>query len=149
LPAASYARTVTTLSPTNNGIVADHAVVPLAVPEPPVDVVQVTRETATLSAAVPLTEIVADDVETMVEPGLTILSVGGTVSAPLVVPVPVLLALLVEVLLAPALVLELVLLLVPLLVPLPAVPVPVLPVALAPALPLLTGAAGLLGAIAP
>ena len=59
-PAESYARIVIALSPTNRGIDADHAVVPLAIPALPVDVVHFTEATATLSLDVPLIEIVAE-----------------------------------------------------------------------------------------
>jgi hypothetical protein len=101
LPAVLYARTVTVLFPTNKGITADHDVVPVAVPELPVDVVHCTEVTP--SPAVPLKEIFAAEVDTIVEAGEVIEIVGGavvdpdpdpgfvlTVPAPPVVPVPVL-----------------------------------------------------------
>ena len=79
LPAASYARIVTTLLPTSRGTVADHCVVPVAVPEPPVEVLHATAVTPTLSLAVPLTAMEAEEVATIVNPGETILSDGGVV----------------------------------------------------------------------
>ena len=88
-PAASYARTVTVLFPTSSGTTADHEVVPLAVPDPPVEVLHCTEETPTLSLAIPLKEIVADAVETIEKPGETIVTAGAKVSAPADVPVPV------------------------------------------------------------
>jgi hypothetical protein len=48
---------------------ADHDVVPVAVPAAPVDVVHSTDDTATLSLAVPLTVMVAEEEETIEEPG--------------------------------------------------------------------------------
>ena len=82
LPAASYARMVTTLVPVNKGTVALHEVVPDAVPESPPDVVHLTLATATLSAAVPPNARLDAVVETIVEPGVVICSVGGAVSPP-------------------------------------------------------------------
>jgi hypothetical protein len=52
-PAASEARTVTVFDPISRGIEADHCEVPLAVPERPRFVDQVTLATPTLSVAVP------------------------------------------------------------------------------------------------
>src|ERR1017187_37058 len=83
LPAASYARTVTTLVPTSNGACTDQLAAPDASPEEPVEVDHFTAVTPTLSLAVPLREIAGDDVETIVEPGETMRSAGGVVSAPL------------------------------------------------------------------
>src|ERR1043165_844526 len=52
LPAASFARIVTILSPTKRGTSAvDHAVVPVARPDAPVEVVQRTSTTPMLSFA--------------------------------------------------------------------------------------------------
>jgi hypothetical protein len=59
LPAASKAFTVTVLLPTNRGITADQEVVPVAAPVLPVEVVQFTDATPTLSLAVPLIDMVA------------------------------------------------------------------------------------------
>jgi hypothetical protein len=54
LLAASWAVTVTTFAPGCSTIpLTDHAVVPVAVPEPPRSLAHVTCVTATLSAAVP------------------------------------------------------------------------------------------------
>jgi hypothetical protein len=71
---------VITLLPTSSGTLADHFVVPEAVPESPVEVVHVTAATPTLSLAVPLTAMEAADVATIVNPGETMLSDGGVVS---------------------------------------------------------------------
>ena len=71
---------VITLLPTSSGTVADHFVVPEAVPESPVESIHFTAATPTLSLAVPLTAMDAEDVATMVNPGETILSDGGVVS---------------------------------------------------------------------
>ena len=57
-------------------------VVPLAVPESPVEFDHFTDVTATLSPAVPLNTTLDADVERMVEPGDRIVSEGGVVSAP-------------------------------------------------------------------
>jgi hypothetical protein len=73
---------VTTFEPTSNGTDADQLPVPLAVPDCPMFVDQVTDVTPTLSLAVPLNSIVADDVETAVPPGAAIVKVGGVVSVP-------------------------------------------------------------------
>ena len=72
---------VTTLLPTRSGTLADQLRVPEAVPEYPVELVHFTAATPTLSLAVPLTAMVAEDVATMVNPGETILSDGGVASA--------------------------------------------------------------------
>ena len=72
---------VTTLLPTRSGTLADHLLVPAAVPEYPVEVVHFTAATPTLSLAVPLNAMEAEDVATIVNPGETILSDGGVVSA--------------------------------------------------------------------
>lgn len=81
-PAASYARTVTTFDPTSSGIDADQVVVPLAVPDCPTFVDQVTDVTPTLSLDVPLNAIVGADVEIEVAPGDAIVNVGDVVSVP-------------------------------------------------------------------
>ena len=73
---------VTTLLPTRSGTLADQLRVPEAVPEYPVELLHFTAATPTLSLAVPLTAMEAEDVATMVDPGETILSDGGVVSAP-------------------------------------------------------------------
>ncbi len=61
---------MTTVSPTNRGIEADHDAVPAAVPASPFDVLQRTAATAPL--AVPLTGSDAAVVETMVVAGAVI-----------------------------------------------------------------------------
>jgi len=81
-PAASKARTVIVLSPTSNGTFADQAVVPLAVPEPPVEVVQVTFTTPMLSLAFPDIAIDVPVVATIVAAGDTIVTLGEVVSIP-------------------------------------------------------------------
>jgi hypothetical protein len=58
---------------------ADQAVVPLAVPEDPVFVVQATLATATLSDAVPEKVSAARVVETELPPGDVMVSEGGAV----------------------------------------------------------------------
>jgi len=73
---------VTTVVPTSSGTLALQAVVPEALPESPDEVVHFTAATPTLSLAVPVNENAAAVVETIVEPGDTICSVGGTVSGP-------------------------------------------------------------------
>src|SRR5580658_11154805 len=87
LPAALYAHTVTVLFPTSRGIDADHDVVPVAVPWPPVDVVHWTD--VVLLLAVPLTVMAAMDTETIEDPGEEIAMLGGPALA--LVPLPVLL----------------------------------------------------------
>ena len=71
---------VTALVPTRSGTLADHLLVPAAVPEYPFEVVHCTDTTPTLSLAVPLTAIEAEDVATIVNPGETIFRDGGVVS---------------------------------------------------------------------
>ena len=66
--------------PTSSGTLADHLLVPEAVPEYPVELVHFTAATLTLSLAVPLTAMAAEDVATIVNPGERILSDGGVVS---------------------------------------------------------------------
>jgi hypothetical protein len=78
---------VTTFEPTSNGIAADQLLVPLAVPELPVLVDQLTFVTPTLSLAVPLKAMVVADVDTDVPPGEPTVRVGGVVSDPLEEPV--------------------------------------------------------------
>ena len=73
---------MTTFEPTSRGIEVDQLAVPLAVPDCPIFVDQVTEVTPTLSLAVPLNAIVADDVETEVAPGDAMVNVGGVVSVP-------------------------------------------------------------------
>ena len=80
LPAASNARMEMALVPTNRGMFTDQAVVPDAVPVVPAEVVHFTESTPTASLAVPLIEMVAADVETMVVPGLAIRRDGAVVS---------------------------------------------------------------------
>lgn len=61
---------------------ADQLVVPAAVPASPFEVDQVTRVTPTLSLAVPLTAMDADEVDTIVSEGTRICKDGGVVSVP-------------------------------------------------------------------
>ena len=76
----SKARTVTVLLPTSNGMFgAVQVSVPVAVPEAPPEVDQVTEETPTLSDARPWNVMLAAVVDTMVDPGLVIRSEGGVV----------------------------------------------------------------------
>ena len=82
LPAASKARTVTTLVPVRSGTDALQDRVPVAVPAPPVEVVHFTLVTPTLSAANPLSVIAGDVVDAMLNPGDRICSVGAVVSPP-------------------------------------------------------------------
>lgn len=56
--------------------------VPLANPEAPVELAQVTALTPTLSCAVPLTITELADVDTLVVDGATIAREGGVVSGP-------------------------------------------------------------------
>ncbi len=53
---------------------------PLAVPDPPVELVHVTLVTPTLSLVVPLSTIVLSDVETVVAPGEVMVSDGAVAS---------------------------------------------------------------------
>lgn len=69
------------LLPTRRGTSADHAIVPDAVPALPVEVVHCTEATPTLSLAFPLTVIVADVVDIIDEPGVTIVRMGAMESA--------------------------------------------------------------------
>ena len=71
---------VTALVPTSRGMLADQDVVPAATPASPVELVHLTAVTATLSLAVPLMAMAEALVETMVNPGDVICSVGGVVS---------------------------------------------------------------------
>ena len=71
-----------TFEPSISGIEADQFVVPLAVPDCPMFVDQVTDVTATLSVAVPLNAIAAEEVETAVPPGAAMVNAGGVVSVP-------------------------------------------------------------------
>jgi len=70
------------LVPTSTGISADQLSAPEAVPELPVDVDQRTAVTPTSSAAVPLTMMETESVETILEAGDMIRSVGRVVSVP-------------------------------------------------------------------
>ena|SRR5579862_5604196 len=73
---------VTVLKPVSSGIVADHWVVPWAVPDWPVLVVQVTLATPTLSEAVPENWIEDAEVDDVLPPGDVMVRVGGVVSLP-------------------------------------------------------------------
>ena len=74
---------MTTLVPVSSGTDALQDTVPVAVPAPPVEVVHFTLATPTLSALSPLSVIVGEVVDTMLNPGERICSVGGVVSWPL------------------------------------------------------------------
>jgi len=74
-PAALNAFTVIVFVPGINGTFADHVAVPVAVPPPPVELLHVTL--VVFADAVPLTIIVAAEVETMVKPGEVIFRAGG------------------------------------------------------------------------
>jgi len=75
-PLASYAFTVIVLMPTSNGMAETlHCWVPVASPDAPVELDQVTN--VTLAVAVPLNAMAAADVETMVIPGEVTVSDGG------------------------------------------------------------------------
>ena len=73
---------ITVLDPVRSGIVADHCVVPWAVPDRPVLVDQVTAATPTLSDAVPENWSEDAEVDTMLPPGDVMVRVGGVVSLP-------------------------------------------------------------------
>jgi hypothetical protein len=73
---------VTVLFPTSRGTTADQLVVPLAIPDDPVFVDQVTFATAVLSEAVPVKTSEAEVVEIVVPPGEVIVIDGGVVSLP-------------------------------------------------------------------
>jgi len=81
LPAASLARIVTVFVPTSRGIGGVfQVVVPVAMPDPPVELVHVTEATPTLSDAVPEKTMVAEDATTLVLAGDRMARVGGVVS---------------------------------------------------------------------
>ena len=79
-PVASQARIVTVLEPINRGIEAVQCEVPLTAPDLPVLVDQLTAVTPTLSLAVPLMLIDADEVETEDADGEVRVMDGGVVS---------------------------------------------------------------------
>jgi len=81
-PAASVARIVIRFAPTSSGTVVVQFVVPVAVPVPPVEFVQVTDLTPTLSDDVPLKTIVDAVVSAFVVAGDRMLRLGGVVSLP-------------------------------------------------------------------
>lgn len=68
------------LFPTRRGMGMAQKVVPSALPEVPVELVQVTAVTPLLSDAVPLSVMVSPVVETMVAAGEAIRMEGGVVS---------------------------------------------------------------------
>lgn len=69
------ARTVMLLVPDTSGTVADQLAVPLAVPDPPVELDHVTEVTS--PDAVPAMVIEAAEVDTIVNPGEVIFKAGG------------------------------------------------------------------------
>ena len=71
---------VTVFEPTRSGIEAVHCEVPIAAPDPPVLVDQVTEVTAVLSLAVPENVIEADPLEIDVAEGVVIVREGGVLS---------------------------------------------------------------------
>ena len=73
---------MTTLVPVSSGRDALQDRVPVAVPELPVEVVHFTLVTPTLSVERPLSVIAGDVVDTMLNPGERICSVGAVVSPP-------------------------------------------------------------------
>jgi hypothetical protein len=68
--------------PISSGITADQLVVPDATPDLPLEVLQPTDTTPTLSDALPETVMLDEYTETMVEPGDTMVSEGGVMSPP-------------------------------------------------------------------
>jgi hypothetical protein len=68
---------VTVVVPTISGTAADQLLVPEAAPEPPVELDQLTAVTPTLSAAVPLMVIEAEEVDTMLAAGDAMRNEGG------------------------------------------------------------------------
>jgi hypothetical protein len=84
LPAASNARIVIALLPVKSGTLTDQLAVPDAAPPSPNALLHFTAVTPTLSLAVPLKTILAEEVETTVEPGDAMFKDGGVVSAPAV-----------------------------------------------------------------
>ena len=80
-PAASLARIVIRFDPTSSAICGVvHVVVPVAAPEPPVELLHVTHVTPVLSDAVPEKTIAAAVVNAFVVAGDVMVSVGGVVS---------------------------------------------------------------------
>lgn len=80
LPAVSIARTVMLLFPIRSGIVADHEVVPAAIPLVPKLVDHATCLTATLSLAAPSKVMELAVVNIVPVPGDVIVRLGGVVS---------------------------------------------------------------------
>ena len=81
-PAASYARTVIALVPTNRGMLTDHEDVPVATPVSPNASFHATDATPALAAAVPLNGRLAAVVETIVPAGDKMVSEGGVLPPP-------------------------------------------------------------------
>lgn len=79
-PATSMARIVTVLFPMRRGTAADQAVVPLAIPDMPKFVLQVTCVTPTLSLAVPFNVSEVAKVDSVAVEGEVIVREGGVVS---------------------------------------------------------------------
>jgi len=80
LPAASYARIVTTVLPISSGTSAAHDTVPEASPASPFEVLHLTPATPVSSLAVPAKWRLAEVVETIVAAGVTTFREGGVVS---------------------------------------------------------------------
>lgn len=74
---------VTAVVPTSSGTSADQLFVPEAGPEPPVELDQCTAVTPTLSDAVPLMVIEAEEVDTTLVAGDAMRNEGGERSGPL------------------------------------------------------------------
>ena len=81
-PAASYARTVIALVPTNRGMLTDHEDVPAATPVSPNASFHFTDATPALAAAVPLNSRLAAVVDTIVPAGDVMVSEGGVLPPP-------------------------------------------------------------------
>ena len=83
MPATLVARSVIVFVPTSKGIPGIlHVLVPVAVPDPPAEFVQVTEAMPPLSRAVPFTDIVLAEVETLVRAGERTVKLGGAVLFP-------------------------------------------------------------------
>ena len=80
LPAASRAVMVMVFAPLARAMLALQEVVPVAVPLPPTELVQLTCETPTLSEAVPEKAMGVLPVETGLVAGVEIATVGAVVS---------------------------------------------------------------------
>ena len=83
-PARFVARIVMVLVPTSRGIAEiAQLLVPVAVPDVPVELAHVTVATPAMSRAVPVTDIEEAAVERVVKDGETMAMLGGAVSFPM------------------------------------------------------------------